>query len=359
MLIATTTAILGFVFALALLDQYRTRRHTFQLVWALGTVFYGVAAGCEALAGASGWNELLYRTYYLTGAVWSVAWLGLGTAFLLARTRFGYAFASSLLLAGLFTFLTEQRYQYVGGATASTVYLFAALVLAGAIAVATYFQSPRWPQLAAVAVVGATLLSLFLMATVSIPSPGYALDPATSQPVFDPLPGTLRLLTPYMNVTGAFSLLLGAIFSTYVFMPKRRVLDYSLDVSQSGDVFLFNLFIAPVAIAANFLASIPTAVRALADGTINSRVPATILIAIGAFIPTVTDSASRFGATGWREIGHFLGLIFIFGGFLVSSDVFHEVRIPFTHVVLRGARRDGPDPVPPMAAGGTPGRGGA
>ena len=41
-------------------------------------------------------------------------------------------------------------------------------------------------------------------------------------------------------------LLLGAVFSAYVFMPKRRVLPYSLDPTQPGDQFLFNLFIAPV-----------------------------------------------------------------------------------------------------------------
>ena len=34
----------------------------------------------EALAGAGGWNEALYRTWYLTGAVWTAGWLGLGTA---------------------------------------------------------------------------------------------------------------------------------------------------------------------------------------------------------------------------------------------------------------------------------------
>ena len=72
--IAAATSVLGFIFALALLDQYRTRRHAFQLVWALGMVFYGLAAGCEAVAASSGWNGLLFRTYYLTGAVWSVAW---------------------------------------------------------------------------------------------------------------------------------------------------------------------------------------------------------------------------------------------------------------------------------------------
>ena len=32
-----------------------------------------------------------------------------------------------------------------------------------------------------------------------------------------------------MNITGGLALVLGAVFSAYVFMPKRRVLDYSLD----------------------------------------------------------------------------------------------------------------------------------
>ena len=84
-----------------------------------------------------------------------------------------------------------------------------------------------------------------------------------------------------MNITGAFALILGAIFSAYVFMPKRRVLAYSLDPNQPGDEFLFNLLIAPVAIVVNLVASLPGAIRALFAGRLHSRVPATLLIAIG------------------------------------------------------------------------------
>ena len=63
---------------------------------------------------ASGWNEALYRTWYLAGAVWTAGWLGLGTAFLLGRTRFGYTFALCLFLAGLFTFLTQAKRELPG-----------------------------------------------------------------------------------------------------------------------------------------------------------------------------------------------------------------------------------------------------
>ena len=89
-------------------------------------LFFGIASGCEAIAAAAGWNEALYRTWYLTGAVWTAGWLGLGTAFLLGRTRFGYAFALGLFLAGLFTLLTQRRYDYPGAGSAPVLYLIAA-----------------------------------------------------------------------------------------------------------------------------------------------------------------------------------------------------------------------------------------
>jgi hypothetical protein len=334
------TSILALVFSVALFDQWRERRQGFQLIWAIGMLFYGVAAGCEALAASGGWNEALYKTWYLTGAVWTAGWLGLGTAFLLSRTRFGYTFAVCLLLAGVFTLLTQRRYDYPGAGTAPILYLIAAIVLALAVAIETYFQNERWPLLAAGAVVGATVLSIVLMLTVTLPPPGYALDPRTQMPVGDLFPGTIRLLTPFLNITGAFALVLGAVFSTYVFMPKKRVLPYSLDPNQPGDQFLFNLFIAPVAIAVNLVASMPATARALLQGRIHSRVPATMLIAIGAFIPTITDSLNRFGSTEWFELGKFLGVVFLFAGFLVSVEVFREIRIPFTSIRFATGRRE-------------------
>ena len=334
------TSILALVFSVALFDQWRERRGGFQLVWAIGMLFYGVAAGCEAIAGAVGWDEPLYRTWYLTGAVWTAGWLGLGTAYLLGRTRFGYAFALCLFLAGLFTFLVRNRPEYADAGTLPLLYFIAAGILALAVAVETYFQNERWPILAAAAVVGATALSVVLMLTSSIAAPGYALDPRTSMPIGTLLPPQIRLLTPFMNITGAFALILGAVFSTYVFMPKRRVLAYSLDPNQPGDQFLFNLLIAPIAIVVNLVASLPGALRALVSGHIHSRVPATILIAIGAFIPSLTDSLNRFGSTELFQLGKFLGVVFLFAGFLVSIEVFREIRVPFTSIRLTTSRRE-------------------
>jgi hypothetical protein len=182
------------------------------------------------------------------------------------------------------------------------------------------------------------------MVTTTLAAPGWAVDPATNMPVATLFPPQLRLLTPFLNITGAFALILGAVFSTYVFMPKKRVLPYSLDPNQKGDEFLFNLLIAPVAIVVNLVASLPGAMRGLVTGKLHSRVPATILIAIGAFIPTLTDSLNRFGSTELFQLGKFLGVVFLFAGFLVSIDVFREIRIPITSVRLATARRERPRP---------------
>jgi hypothetical protein len=339
-LLPAVTAVLALVFSVALFDQWRERRGGFQLIWGFGMLFFGIAAGAEALAAIGGWNEALYRTWYLTGAVWTAGWLGLGTAYLLGRTRFGYSFAVCLFFAGLFTFLVRNRPEYAEAGTVPLLYFIAAGLLALAVAVETYFQNDRWPRLAAGAVIGATILSIALMATTTLASPGYAVDPATGMPVATLFPPELRLLTPFMNITGAFALILGAIFSTYVFMPKRRVLPYSLDPNQPGDEFLFNLFIAPVAIVVNFVASLPGAVAALLTGRIHSRVPATILIAVGAFIPALTDSLNRFGSTDLFQVGKFLGVLFLFAGFLVSIEVFREIRVPFTRIRFATARRE-------------------
>ena len=338
--ITGVTALIALAFAIALLDQWRVRRQSFQLAWAIGMLFFGIASACEAIAAAGGWNETLYRTWYLTGAVWTAGWLGLGTAFLLGRTRFGYAFAFCLFLAGLFTFLTQRRYNYEGAGSAPILYFLAAGVLALSVAVETYFGGERWPRIAATAVVGASLLSVGLMVTTTLAAPGWKVDPATNAPVADLLPGTLRLLTPFLNITGGLALAFGALYSAYVFMPKRRILDYSLDPSQTGDQFLFNLAISPVAITVNFVASLPGALRALFGGRLHSRVPATILIAIGAFLASSGDILARFGTTDFFVLGKLLSVIFLFVGFLVSIEAFSEWRIPFTRIGLLRRRAE-------------------
>ncbi len=325
---------LSLVFFLFLVDQWRDRRKPYQAIWAAGMLWYALSAGTEWIGGAFGWSEPLYRTWYLIGAIWVAGWLGLGTVYLLGRTRFGYAFAFSLFLAGLFTFLTQAKYDYPRSGIAPLLYFLVAMLLAAGVVILSYRRSARWPALAAAAIVGGSVVSAVMVATVTLASPGWVVDPVTHIPTGDLFPGYIRLLTPFFNITGAFALSLGAIYSAYVFMPKQRLVRYEIRRDRGAGSFARNLLLAPVAITVNLVASLPGTFRALFAGRLNSRVPATILIAVGGMIPAITSGMERFGATSGFFVGELLGVVFLFAGFLVSIEVFREVRVPFTAVVL-------------------------
>jgi hypothetical protein len=88
----------------------------------------------------------------------------------------------------------------------------------------------------------------------------------------------------------------------------------------------------------NLVASLPGAFADLFRGRLNSRVPAMILIALGATIEAISNGLSRFGDTSGVFVGEFLGIVFLFLGYLVSIEVMPTIRVPFTRWVLRERR---------------------
>jgi hypothetical protein len=320
------SSVVSFAFAAAVLAQWSRRHRAFQLVWAIGLLWYGISAGTEFVGSAFGWNEALYRTWYLIGAFFVAAYLGAGTIVLLARTRFGYFVAASFVFGALYAFAIRGRYPE--DTTAFAVVLLTCVVAATAIALAT------WRARALVAPVVLTVLgigsviaaALVLRATLDAP---YALDATTGVPVGSAIPGNIRILAGPFNIIGAFALVVGAIFSAYVFMPKQRVLG-----RRALPPVIAQLYGA-VAVAVNFIASLPRAAVALARGELHSRVPATLLIALGGFIPGVTSGLNRFGVTWSFFLGELLGVVFIFAGFLVSTEVFGTIRLAGLTLVRR------------------------
>ncbi|CAN5259297.1 hypothetical protein BH24CHL10_BH24CHL10_06170 [soil metagenome] len=328
------STILSFAFAALVFDQWLRRRQPYQLIWTLGLVWDGSGAGTELVGGAFGWNETLYRTWYLFGAFGVAAYLGLGTVFLLNRTRFGYVLAASVFAGGLFSILSAAARAREGDpASIGTVVAVVTIATLAAVILALVTRVRRWlvAPTAAVLLAGASLVVAVLTLSAPIASPGFFVD-ATGVPTGEAFPADLRVLTPPFNIAGAFALVFGAVFSAYIFMPKVRMMRVTSEVPILGALG------RAVAVVVNFVASLPSAWRALRTGTLNSRVPATILIAIGGFIPGWTSGLNRFGVTWAFFLGELLGVIFIFLGFLVSIEVFSDVRLPFTRIVLR--RRD-------------------
>src|SRR5439155_1531588 len=99
--------------------------------------------------------------------------------------------------------------------------------------------------IATVAVLGATL------------SAAYAVDPVTGVPVGEAIPGNVRILAGPFNIIGAFALVVGALFSAYVFMPKKRVLGRRALPPGVAQIY------GALAVVVNFFASLPRAAVAL------------------------------------------------------------------------------------------------
>ncbi|OGN85147.1 MAG: hypothetical protein A3H36_03760 [Chloroflexi bacterium RIFCSPLOWO2_02_FULL_71_16] len=322
------SSVASFVFGALVFAQWLQRRRSFQLVWAIGLLWYGISAGTEFVGSAFGWSEPLYRTWYLIGAFFVAAYLGMGTVYLLAKTRFGYFVAATLLLGGLFGLSIRGRYPEAGE-LGLTVILFS--ILAATLVATTTWLRRDWSGHVTMAILALGSVGVaYLTLTAQLAAPGWAVDPVTHVPVGTAIPGAVRVLAAPFNIAGAFALVFGALFSAYVFMPKNKVMR-----GRTLPPVVAQLY-GLVAVVVNFFASIPRAVAAGKRGELHSRVPATLLIAIGGFIPGVTSGLNRFGFTWAFFLGELLGVLFIFAGFLVSREVFASRARPERTPALRG-----------------------
>lgn len=153
---------ISFLFAAAVLQQYLARRRPYQLVWGLGLLFWGLGTGAEAAVQVGGLREAPYRLWYLMGAVYTAAWLGMGTVYLLAPRRAAHA-----------------------------VFLILALASAGA-------------------------LGQLLSAPLDL-APLEGKDLLTGEA----LPQRVRLMTPFFNAFGTLALAGGALWSAFVYWRRR------------------------------------------------------------------------------------------------------------------------------------------
>jgi len=160
------SAIVSFVFALAVLDQYFARRRPYQLIWAIGLFMYAISTSTEFWVGAWGLNVTVYRLWYLFGAIFVAAYLGMGTLYLLVRRRTAHIIMAILLAASVY----------------ATFRVFAASIDLGGLQVLSGTAMPQG----------------------------------------------IRLMTPAFNTFGTVALVGGAIYSAWVYwrrkiMPHRVV----------------------------------------------------------------------------------------------------------------------------------------
>lgn len=173
-LVPLTSSIISFVFAFFVFKRYAERKGTYLLLWGLGMVFYGVGGFCEFYYGAFGWNTLVFRLWYLFGAILVAAWLGQGTVFLLAK--------------------------------------------------------PNWAKVLTVILVIGSLYAAYKIFTAQL-DPSLMLDSGhTGRELSGHAIVTdgVRVLTPFFNLYGTLTLVGGAAYSAFIFWRKRVLLHRAL-----------------------------------------------------------------------------------------------------------------------------------
>jgi hypothetical protein len=155
------TCIVSFIFAMTVLDQYFARRKPYQLLWAIGLFMYCVSTFTEFWWNVYGHVDILYRLWYLIGAILVAAYLGQGTLYLLMRRRNAHIIMVVLGAASLY----------------ATIRIFT---------------------------VGINISGLIKLTGVGI------------------MPTDVRaIITPVFNTFGTLSLVGGAIYSAYVYWRKH------------------------------------------------------------------------------------------------------------------------------------------
>jgi len=173
-LLPLLSSIISFIFAFYILRRYAGRKGTHLLLWGIGTIFYGIGGFCEFYYGAVGWNALIFRLWYLFGAILVAAWLGQGTVYLLVKNRTAHVLMGILAVGSVY-------------------------------ALFKVFTAGLDPALMISSVHTGSELS------------GHAI---TSSGV--------RVLTPFFNLYGTVTLVGGAAYSAFIFWRKRILLHRTL-----------------------------------------------------------------------------------------------------------------------------------
>jgi hypothetical protein len=161
------STIVTIAFTIAVYNRYRQRGGTHLLLWALGLLFYGLGTLSEVILSLT-FNVFVLKLWYLTGAMLTAAWLGMGTMHLLVRK---------------------------GNAAMITTWILAAI----------------------------SLLALFLAFSAPANSAVYEIARPASEQYKNILTrnGLTILFTILLNIYGTLTLVGGAIYSAFLFWRKK------------------------------------------------------------------------------------------------------------------------------------------
>lgn len=109
--IPIVTTVLSLWFSRIVFQRYLERGRPLHLGWwAFGIFMFGAGTFCEGFTAVFGWNEGIFRAWYITGALFGGFPLAQGTVYLLMPRRFAHVSAAAVMaviaVATLFVILT-------------------------------------------------------------------------------------------------------------------------------------------------------------------------------------------------------------------------------------------------------------
>lgn len=266
-------------FAVLVLRRFAVQRGPHLLIWGIGLLLYGLASAAEAYSTAA-WSPLVFRLWYLAGAVLSAAWIGQGTVYLLAGVRLpnlltalvlGYAAAAAL-------FLGAARILGQGSGLAVALIAFHGVIFAGLFhrTVVRRWAPRRLASTLTWILLAGSAVAAYLVFTLPLDASGF--DPgrplsAQYRRILPPQ-APVRRLTPVFNIYGTLTLAGGAVYSAWLL--RRRE-------------------IAPQRVAGN------------------------LLIAAGALAIASAGTLTRLGLGDVLHLGEVLAAALMFSGFLLAT----------------------------------------
>lgn len=97
-----TTAMLSFIFAAYSLRLFIAGKKNCLLIWTIGLLFYGLAAGMGFIIESGVINLLVYRLWYLTGAIFSAAYLAMGLLYCIVSRRLAFPLLLACAVASVY-----------------------------------------------------------------------------------------------------------------------------------------------------------------------------------------------------------------------------------------------------------------
>lgn len=112
------STIISAFFSVIILKRYMQKKEALHLLWwGIGVIAYGAGTLVESLNTIFGWNEIIFKSWYILGALLGGAPLALGSLYLLAGKKTGDLFTKLLIatvsITALFVILSPIKYNLV------------------------------------------------------------------------------------------------------------------------------------------------------------------------------------------------------------------------------------------------------